>query len=129
MNPNQTPTNPVKSPYTKTRYTQEQIEELRKCVSDPVHFIETYMRVRHPVKGNIPFELYDYQKDIVKIYHEHRNAILLTGRQMGKSIDQNTYVNKNGSSVRIRSLLKLNFRQKLVGWLEAMATNLARRIV
>lgn len=81
----QQPINPVKAPYSKSRYTPAQVEELRKCSGDPIYFIETYMRVRHPVKGNIPFKLYPYQREIVTLYHEYKSVILLTGRQMGKT--------------------------------------------
>jgi hypothetical protein len=85
MSTKQQSNNPVKTAYTKSTYTADQIEELRKCISDPIYFIETYMRVRHPVKGNIPFKLYPYQKEIIGLYKDYRSVILLTGRQMGKT--------------------------------------------
>ena len=44
----------------KVQYTQEQVMELAKCASDPMHFIENYVTVQHPIKGAVIFQPFDY---------------------------------------------------------------------
>jgi hypothetical protein len=75
----------VKSPYKKENYTDHQIAEIVKAATDPVYFIREYMYIQHPTKGRVKFELYDYQVDLIKCYHENRYSINMLGRQMGKS--------------------------------------------
>ena len=43
------------------------IEEFKKCKDDPVYFISNYVKVTHPVRGLVPFKLYPFQKDILKM--------------------------------------------------------------
>jgi len=86
-----------KNPYLKTanseeEYTYEQIEELKKCYRDPVHFIKTYVRIVHPTKGTVKFELYDYQEDMIRAFHEERYSIVLSARQTGKCVTHDTNV-------------------------------------
>jgi len=75
----------VKQPYKKESYTDRQIAEIVKAATDPVYFISEYMWIQHPTKGRVKFELYDYQVDLIKCYHENRYSINMLGRQMGKS--------------------------------------------
>lgn len=63
----------------------EKIEELKKCLVSPIHFIENYVKITHPVRGRIPFKMYDYQRDIVNNYVENRYNIVLSARQTGKT--------------------------------------------
>lgn len=66
-------------------YTPEQIVELRKCFNDPVYFAKTYVKIKHPVRGQIPFKLYPYQEEVMRMYVENRYNILLSARQTGKT--------------------------------------------
>ena len=66
-------------------WDEERISEYVKCAEDPVYFTETYMRIIHVDKGLVPFELYDYQKEILRSYQNNRNTIITTARQSGKS--------------------------------------------
>ena len=75
----------VKTPYKKESYTDNQIAEIVKAATDPVYFIKEYMWIQHPTKGRVKFELFDYQVDLIKCYHENRYSINMLGRQMGKS--------------------------------------------
>jgi hypothetical protein len=67
-------------------FTQEQLEELARCEDDPVYFIENYCMIVSLDHGLIPFKLYDCQK--LKVAHilNNRKAILMEGRQQGKTI-------------------------------------------
>lgn len=75
----------VKKPYQQEQYTHEQIEELVKCANDPVYFLTTHAYIQHPTKGRVKFDLFDYQVDLIRCYHENRYSINMLGRQMGKS--------------------------------------------
>jgi hypothetical protein len=66
-------------------YTQEQVDEWVKCSLDPIYFIRTYCRIVHVDHGVIPFELYDFQEDIIESYFCERKVIVKLPRQMGKT--------------------------------------------
>ena len=36
-------------------------KEYVKCAQDPVYFLKKYSFIQHPIKGKIPFHLYDFQ--------------------------------------------------------------------
>ena len=36
-------------------------QEYVKCAQDPAYFMKKYCMIQHPIKGKIPFELYDYE--------------------------------------------------------------------
>lgn len=59
--------------------------EIIRCGKDPSYFIKTYVKIKHPVKGLIPFQLYDYQDELVQDYVKHRFNIVLKARQLGIS--------------------------------------------
>lgn len=65
-------------------YTQDQLLELYRCSQDPIYFIENYIKVRHPKYGQIPLKLYDYQKEMLKLYHKRRFVVALSARQTRK---------------------------------------------
>ena len=67
-------------------FTQEQLEELARCEDDPVYFIENYCMIVSLDHGLIPFKLYDCQKRKVAHILDNRKAILMEGRQQGKTI-------------------------------------------
>ena len=75
----------VKSPFKVEQFTDDNVRELALCAVDPVYFIDTYCWVQHPTKGKVKFKLFDYQKELIKCYHENRYSINMLGRQMGKT--------------------------------------------
>jgi hypothetical protein len=75
----------VKTPHQKENYTHEQLVELAKCVKDPKYFMKTHCWIQHPTKGRMKFELFDFQEELVDVYHNFRNSVALISRQMGKS--------------------------------------------
>lgn len=66
-------------------YTPEMISELRKCKKDPAYFARNYVKIKHAKKGKIPFNLYPYQEEMLKMYQENRYNIILSARQTGKT--------------------------------------------
>lgn len=75
----------LKKSNTLTEYTQEQIVELAKCAKDPIYFIRNYIKIKHPKRGKIAFNLYDYQEELIKMYMGNRFNIILSARQTGKT--------------------------------------------
>ena len=70
----------------EVQYTKEQVEELMKCMRDPIYFIETYCKIVSLDQGLVPFKLYDCQKEKVLTILNNRKVILMEGRQQGKTI-------------------------------------------
>ena len=62
---------------------EELFEEFKKCRDNPEHFISSYIKVTHPVRGLVPFNLYPFQKKILKDIESHRFNILRKFRQAG----------------------------------------------
>lgn len=60
-------------------------KEVITCGKDPSYFIKKYVKIKHPVKGLIPFQMYDYQTELVTDYQRHRFNIVLKARQLGIS--------------------------------------------
>lgn len=70
---------------TVIEYTQEMVDEYRKCAKDPIYFIETYIKIIHVDRGLIPFKLFDYQKEMINAYANNRKVLSMMARQMGKT--------------------------------------------
>ena len=66
-------------------WTQEMIDEFKKCRDDPVYFAERYIKIVHVDHGLIPIQLYDYQNEIIEKFQGSRKVICLTSRQAGKT--------------------------------------------
>lgn len=78
----------VKNAYQKLNYTEEQINVLSACmdpVTGPEFFIENYIYVKTVQYGRVQLKLFDFQRELLKNYHEYRYSIAMVGRQMGKS--------------------------------------------
>ena len=76
----------------KVKFTQEQVEEYIRCAKDPVYFAETYIQIVNVDRGLIPFEMWDFQKDTIRLFHENRFAITKCPRQVGKTTTSVAYL-------------------------------------
>jgi hypothetical protein len=76
----------LKAPHAQTEYTPHLVQELARCSKDPVYFMRNYIFVQHPKRGKVPFDLYDYQVEMVDCIHNNRHSIVLASRQVGKTI-------------------------------------------
>ena len=89
----------------KIEYTMEQLVEIKKCMNDPIYFIENYFKVTHPDKGSVLMKLYDYQKKMIMAYHNNRKVVAMASRQLGKCLALNTTVKiKSKSTNKIFTL-------------------------
>lgn len=62
--------------------TKGEFEILKRVIKDPFYF-STFSRVVHPVKGKVPFNLYDFQKKTLYYFLRYRFNIVLKFRQAG----------------------------------------------
>jgi len=79
----------VKRPNEELEYNPEQILELKKCIEDPFYFLK-YVKIVSLDRGEVPFEPYDYQLDLLKKFQKHRFNIALCSRQSGKALSIKT---------------------------------------
>jgi len=74
------------------QFTKHEVQEYVKCRDDIVYFLKNYVQVIHVDHGLIPFDLYDYQQDLIKTLEEHRYVIVKSARQSGKSVTSLGYI-------------------------------------
>ena len=68
------------------------VMELRRCRTDPIYFMRTFVKIQHPTKGTIKFDMYEYQERFVRCMHENRSVITLQPRQCGKTLTAAMYL-------------------------------------
>jgi len=72
-------------------YTQEELEEYIKCSKDPIYFTK-YIKIITLDDGVAPFDMYDFQKDMIKTFHDNRFVITKCPRQVGKTTTAVAYL-------------------------------------
>ena len=82
----------LKKAHTKSRFTPKQVDEVMKCLGDPKYFIENYLKIVTIDKGLVPFEMYDFQRNMVDTFHDNRFTICKLPRQSGKSTTIVSYI-------------------------------------
>ena len=78
-------------------YTEEEVEEFKKCMLDPVYFVENYCKFQND-KGRTLVDLRKYQRDIIhmvcdshydedldEMVPDNRQNIIMASRQIGKT--------------------------------------------
>ena len=73
-------------------WAKDQILEYQKCMKDPLHFIENYIRIVSLDEGLIPFTMFPFQKGMVETIHNNRFTICRMPRQSGKSTTMVSYI-------------------------------------
>ena len=73
-------------------FTPDQVQEFIKCKGDPVYFARNYIKIVSLDKGLIPFDLYDFQEEMVRCFHKNRFNIAKLPRQTGKSTTVISYL-------------------------------------
>ena len=96
-------------------YTAEQLQELVRCSNDPIYFIKKYVRLQHPVRGSLPFNLFEYQERMIRFYEEAHYAIAMLPRQVGKCVMYANSLTKNGIKVK----------ERIFSWLDEIKVGLA----
>lgn len=75
----------LKNRNVKVAWTPELLKEYIKCRDDIFYFAQNYMKVVTTDGDEVLLELYDYQKEIIQSYLDHRGTIVNTSRQVGKT--------------------------------------------
>lgn len=74
----------------------EQEDEIVRCISDPIYFIETYLTVFDQTQGTagmiVSFKLFDFQKELIQTYRENRFVVANKYRQAGISTTTCAYI-------------------------------------
>ena len=76
----------VKRVGVQAEWTEKEVLEYKKCMENPIHFIENYVKIISLDEGLIKFKLYDYQRELIDHFDENRFSVVLACRQSGKSI-------------------------------------------
>jgi hypothetical protein len=75
---------------------EEQEDEIVRCAASPIYFIETYLTIFDQTQGVdgmiVPFKLFDFQKELIKSYQEHRFVVANKYRQAGVSTTTCAYI-------------------------------------
>ena len=82
----------LKKSNVPVNWTKEQILEYQECMENPIYFIKNYIKIVSLDEGLVPFELYDFQEDIVDTIHDNRFTICKMPRQSGKSTTMVSYI-------------------------------------
>lgn len=60
-------------------------QEYLKCAQSPVYFMKHYVKIQHPMRGTITFDLYKFQEETLQSFADFKFNIILKSRQMGIS--------------------------------------------
>jgi hypothetical protein len=82
----------LKKANTQIEFTQDQVSEFIKCQNDPVYFAKNYIKIVSLDEGLVPFDLYDFQEEMVRSFHQNRFNIAKLPRQTGKSTTVVSYL-------------------------------------
>jgi hypothetical protein len=82
----------LKAENVQIEFTQEQIQEYIQCKENPIYFAKKYVKIVSLDKGLIPFEMYDFQEELISNFHDNRFNIAKLPRQTGKSTTVVSYL-------------------------------------
>ena len=67
------------------KFTEEQVQEYIKCSKDPIYFCINYIKIVNVDEGLIPFNMWDFQKEMLSLFKDNRFVITKCPRQVGKT--------------------------------------------
>lgn len=70
---------------SKIDYKQLIAQEYVKCAKDPAYFMRKYVYIQHPIRGRILFNLFPFQEQVLHLFRDSQNIIVLKSRQLGIS--------------------------------------------
>jgi len=82
----------LKKANVPVEWTEEQILEYKKCMEEPLHFIQNYIKIVSLDEGLVPFKMFPFQRDMVGTIHNNRFTICKMPRQSGKSTTLVSYI-------------------------------------
>lgn len=86
LTPEETEIDPDETPEDIEKYDlNRQLAEITKCSNSFSYFCHKFAKVSHPLKGLIPFILFDYQRRVIDDFENRRFNIVAKFRQGGLS--------------------------------------------
>jgi len=85
----------IRTKGTIINLTPDQITEVIKCCDPDTgfeYFMRHYFYIQHPVRGQLLYDPYPFQEELIKNYHENRFSISMLARQMGKTTSAAGYL-------------------------------------
>ena len=82
----------LKRANVQQEWTKKELLEYKKCMDDPLYFIQTYVKIVSLDEGLVPFKMYNFQKEMVGTFHNNRFTICKLPRQSGKSTTMISYL-------------------------------------
>ena len=70
---------------TSNDNSNELLKTLIQNRKDPINWIKNSIKIQHPAHGLLPFNLYDFQEKIIKLFLAKHFIITLKSRQVGLS--------------------------------------------
>lgn len=70
---------------SRLRSKKQKLQEFKKCQKNYKYFLKTYARIRHPERGLIPFNTWDFQDELLDKFYNHKLNIINKSRQLGIS--------------------------------------------
>lgn len=120
----------LKAENVNIEFSTDQIQEYLRCKSDPVYFAMNYVKIVSLDEGLIPFEMYDFQKELISNFHNNRFNIAKLPRQTGKSTTVVSYLLHYAlfnDNIRIAILAnKAETARELLGRLQLSYENLPK---
>ncbi len=115
----------MRPPNLVMELTREQVIEYYRCLTDPKYFISNYCYIIHVKGSKNLFKLFDYQCNMIDNYQQYDRNIVMIGRQLGKCVNAHSLITKDGEKVEIGTIIPLNFKEKIVFWLEQQLLKLS----
>ena len=82
----------LKKANTQQEFSEEDIVEFVRCKDDPVYFTEKHIKIVNVDEGLVGFDMYKFQKKLIRNFHKHRFNICKMPRQTGKSTTVVSYL-------------------------------------
>lgn len=124
----------IKRANSEDEFDIDKMIELERCANDVIYFMRKYVKIQHPTKGVVSFDLFEYQEEMIDLIHNNKDSLLLCSRQLGKTISAAIYIlwfatfhkaklcviaSKNMShATEIMSRIKFSY-EELPRWLKA----------
>jgi hypothetical protein len=67
------------------KFSKLEVEEYIKCAEDPIYFCMNYIKIVNVDEGLINFNMWDFQKDMLRLFKDNRFVITRCPRQVGKT--------------------------------------------
>lgn len=88
--------NSLKKSGVEEQFTDEHVQELTRCFQDVAYFVRNYIYIVSLDEGRVLFNLYDYEKEMIDVFHNNRFCVVRAGRQLGKCL-------KKSINIRVRN--------------------------